>query len=169
MRLLLHTALLATAAIAAPAPLPDCGRGGYNSWGGDASTCAEVDTKGAHNERDGGVSIKSSLVDTNADTNADRKGYNEVQETSKRSANTDRGRGAYNGWDEDSEDSSFAETNGGRGAYNGWDGDSKESPYADFGRQWHRGRDSQRGSCDLRNAVMPAGKIQLQHTFTSHP
>lgn len=102
--------------------------------------------------------MKSSLVDTNADTNAGRKGYNEVQETSKRSADADRGRGAYNGWDEDSEESSIAETNGGRGVYNGWDGDSKESPYADFGRQWHRGRDSQRGSCDLRNAVMPAGK-----------
>ena len=119
MRLLLHTALLATIAIAVPAPRPDCGRGEYNTWGGDASTCAEVDHKEAHTERDGGVSRKSSLADTN----------------------------------------------GGRGAYNGWDGDSKESSYADFGRQWHRGRDSQRGSCDLRNAVMPAGKLLIQHTI----
>lgn len=56
-------------------------------------------------------------------------------------------------WDHDSD------SNGGRGAYNGWDGSSKNSPYADFGRRWHRGRDSQRGSCDLKNAVMPAGML----------
>ena len=56
--------------------------------------------------------------------------------------------------------SADADTNG-RGAYNGWGGDSKEASYADFGRRWHRGRDSQRGSCDLRNAVMPAGKLNF--------
>lgn len=76
--LLLHTALLATIAIAAPASAPDCGRGGYNSWGDDGSTCAEVDT------------------------NAGRKGYNGVDEdsSSKRSPDADanRGHSGYNGW-----------------------------------------------------------------------
>ncbi|KAM0713473.1 hypothetical protein Q7P37_010435 [Cladosporium fusiforme] len=43
-----------------------------------------------------------------------------------------------------------------------WGGKSNgESPYADFSRQWHRGRDSSRGSCDLKNAVMPAAPIPL--------
>ena len=141
MRLLLHTALLATAAIAAPAPLPDCGRGGYNSWGGDASTCAEVDT------------------------NRGRGAYNEWEEKSKVStdADTTSGRGAFNSWDEIAKKSSPVDTNGGRGAYKEVEEHSKRSANADFGRRWHRGRDSQRGSCDLRNAVMPAGKFSLQH------
>jgi hypothetical protein len=140
MRFLLHTALLATIAIAAPAPHPDCGRGGYNSWDGDTGICRR-----AHDERDGGgISIKSSPSDTDVDINGGRKGYN--------------------GFDGDSNSKRSADvvTNGRRSGYNGWDG---ASSYADFGRRWHRGRDSQRGSCDLRNAVMPAGKLPIQiHT-----
>lgn len=119
--LLLHTALLATIAIAAPASAPDCGRGGYNSWGDDGSTCAEVDT------------------------NAGRKGYNGVDEDSSSKRSPD------------------ADANRGHSGYNGWDG---ASAYADFGRRWHRGRDSQRGSCDLKNAVMPAGKPNIH--FNTH-
>ncbi|CAG8599221.1 9833_t:CDS:2, partial [Scutellospora calospora] len=49
-----------------------------------------------------------------------------------------------------------SEAHGGRGAYNGWDESSKAASYADFGRAWHHGRGSKRGSCDLKNAVMPA-------------
>jgi hypothetical protein len=66
---------------------------------------------------------------------------------------------------------SGADTNTGRGGYNGWDSSSKEASYADFGRRWHRGRDSQRGSCDLRNAVMPAGmfKHPLPQPFQGTP
>jgi hypothetical protein len=60
-------------------------------------------------------------------------------------------------WGQDSD------TNGGRGAYNGWDGSSKEPSYSDFGKAWHHGRGSKRGSCDLKNAVMPAGKTDLNH------
>jgi len=54
-----------------------------------------------------------------------------------------------------------AEANGGRGAYNGWDETSKASSYSDFGKAWHHGRGSKRGSCDLKNAVMPAAPIPL--------
>lgn len=114
MRLLLHTALLATVAIAAPVAQSKSdsdvngGRGAYNEWDGSSK---DLDTNG--------------------------------------------GRGTYNEWDGSAKD---LDTNEGRGGYNEWDGTSKRSLYADFGRRWHHGRDSQRGSCDLRNAVMPAGK-----------
>ena len=56
-----------------------------------------------------------------------------------------------------------SDTNGGRGAYNGWDGSSKDSSYSDFGKAWHHGRGSKRGSCDLKNAVMPAGKNHIHN------
>jgi hypothetical protein len=46
----------------------------------------------------------------------------------------------------------------GRGAYNGWDETARASSYSDFGKAWHHGRGSKRGSCDLKNAVMPTGK-----------
>lgn len=60
-------------------------------------------------------------------------------------------------WGQDDSDAN------GRGAYNSWEGSSKEISYADFGRRWHHGRDSQRGSCDLKNAVMPAGMFNTHH------
>ena len=46
----------------------------------------------------------------------------------------------------------------GRGAYSGWDETAKAASYSDFGKAWHHGRGSKRGSCDLKNAVMPTGK-----------
>ena len=62
-----------------------------------------------------------------------------------------------------------SDTNGGRGAYNGWDGSSKDSSYSDFGKAWHHGRGSKRGSCDLKNAVMPAGKSTRPTPQQTHP
>ena len=61
-----------------------------------------------------------------------------------------------------------ADTNGGRGGYNSWDESSKAASYADFGRAWHHGRGSKRGSCDLKNAVMPAGKNNIHNIQTMY-
>ena len=74
---------------------------------------------------------------------------------------SDTGHGGYHGSPGDSKASAHVDSIEGRGGHNSWDSGSKESSYAYFSRRWHRGRDSQRGSCDLRNAVMPAGKSSL--------
>lgn len=161
MKLLLHTALLATVAIAAPVAQSKSdfdvigGRGAYNEWDGSAKNLDTNEGRGGYNEWDGSSK--------RAEINDGRGGYNEWDGSSK-DANTNDGRGGYNEWDGSAKD---ANTNDGRGGYNEWDGASKRSLYADFGRRWHHGRDSQRGSCDLRNAVMPAGECKhpQPHSF----